>query len=159
MAVRRFPLWPYLAGLVLVALVTVFGLLIHGLIAPTNLVMLFLLVVVIVALRWGLGPAIFTALAGVLAFDFFLVPPRHNLGVSDTQYLLTFLGLLITGVVISALGGTRTAAGGRSGGAGAPAGAGAGGGGAAGDRKAAERAAQLDLPRPADAPGVDHRAR
>jgi two-component system, OmpR family, sensor histidine kinase KdpD len=101
--VRRFPILSYLAGLALVALVTVFGLLTHGLIASTNLVMLFLLAVVIVALRWGLGPAIFTAFASVVAFDFFLVPPRHTLAVSDTQYLLTFFGLLITGVVISSL--------------------------------------------------------
>ncbi len=100
---RRFVLAPYLVGLALVGLVTVFGVLIHGLIAPTNLVMLFLLAVVIVALRWGLGPSIFSALVSVLAFDFFLVPPRHTLAVSDTQYLLTFFGLLITGVVISTL--------------------------------------------------------
>ncbi len=100
---RRFALAPYLVGLALVGLVTVFGVLIHGLIAPTNLVMLFLLAVVIVALRWGLGPSIFTALVSVLAFDFFLIPPRHTLAVSDTQYLLTFFGLLVTGVVISTL--------------------------------------------------------
>jgi two-component system sensor histidine kinase KdpD len=93
----------YLVGLLLVALVTVFGLVTHGLINPTNLVMLFLLAVVIVALRWGLGPAIFTAIAGILAFDFFIVPPRLTFAVSDTQYLLTFAGLLVTGVVISSL--------------------------------------------------------
>ena len=93
----------YLAGLVLVALVTVVGLVTHGLIVATNLVMLFLLAVVIVALRWGLGPAIFTALIGVIAFDFFIVPPRLTFEVADTQYLLTFFGLLATGVVISSL--------------------------------------------------------
>jgi K+-sensing histidine kinase KdpD len=100
---RRFRPQGYLAGLALVALVTGFGLITHGLIAATNLVMLFLLAVVIVALRFGLGPAIFTAIIGVLAFDFFIVPPRLTLAVSDTQYLLTFAGLLITGVVISTL--------------------------------------------------------
>ena len=103
MHVRRFALGPYLVGLALVALVTAFGLLTHGKINPTNLVMLFLLAVVIVALRWGLGPAIFTALAGVLAFDFFIVSPQLTFAVSDTQYLLTLFGLLITGVVISTL--------------------------------------------------------
>lgn len=100
---RRFGFAPYLVGLGLVAAITAFGLITHGLIAATNLVMLFLLAVVIVALRWGLGPAIFTALAGVIAFDFFIVPPRLTLAVSDTQYLLTFVGLLVTGVVISTL--------------------------------------------------------
>lgn len=100
---RRIRIDGYLAGIILVALVTGFGLVTHGLINPTNLVMLFLLAVVIVALRWGLGPAIFTALAGVIAFDFFIVPPRLTFEVADTQYLLTFVGLLITGVVISTL--------------------------------------------------------
>jgi two-component system sensor histidine kinase KdpD len=103
LAQRTFRPHGYLVGLALVAMTTGFGLVTHGLIAPTNLVMLFLLAVVIVALRWGLGPAIFTALAGVLAFDFFIVPPRLTLVVSDTQYLLTFAGLLVTGVVISTL--------------------------------------------------------
>lgn len=100
---RRYRPQGYLAGLVLVALITVIGLVTHGLIAATNLVMLFLLAVVIVALRWGLGPAIFTALAGILAFDFFIVPPQLTFAVTDTQYLLTFAGLLITGIVISTL--------------------------------------------------------
>jgi two-component system sensor histidine kinase KdpD len=100
---RRFFLAPYLAGLGLVGLITLLGVATHGLINPTNLVMLYLLAVVIVALRWGLGPAIFTALTGVLAFDFFIVPPRLTFVVADTQYLLTFFGLLITGVVISTL--------------------------------------------------------
>jgi K+-sensing histidine kinase KdpD len=97
MSSRQFHPLHYVAGLALVALVAGFGLLTRGVIAPTNLVMLFLLVVVLAALRWGLGPAIFTAVVSVLAFDFFIVPPHLTLAVSDTQYLLTFLGLLITG--------------------------------------------------------------
>ena len=100
---RRIRPAGYLVGLALVALVTVIGLVTHGLIVATNLVMLFLLAVVIVALRFGLGSAIFTALASVVAFDFFIVPPRFTFEVADTQYLLTFFGLLITGVVISTL--------------------------------------------------------
>lgn len=93
----------YLAGLALVAAVTAFGLLTHGVIAPTNMIMLLLLIVVVAALRFGQGPALLTAVAGVLAFDFFLVAPRLTLAVSDTQYILTVLGLLITGLVISTL--------------------------------------------------------
>jgi two-component system sensor histidine kinase KdpD len=99
----RFRPQGYLVGLAAVALVTIIGLVTHGLIVATNLVMLFLLGVVVVALRWGLGPAIFTALASVVAFDFFIVPPRLTFEVADTQYLLTFVGLLLTGIVISTL--------------------------------------------------------
>jgi len=47
-----------------------------------------------------------TALLGVLAFDFFLIEPRFSLGVEDTQYLLTFLGLFVVGAVVSGLAGT-----------------------------------------------------
>ncbi|CAH2915627.1 MAG: Osmosensitive K+ channel histidine kinase KdpD [uncultured Paraburkholderia sp.] len=39
----------------------------------------------------------------VAAFDFFFVPPRLSLSVSDTQYLLTFFGMLLTSLVISHL--------------------------------------------------------
>jgi two-component system sensor histidine kinase KdpD len=39
----------------------------------------------------------------VLAFDFFFVPPRMTFVVADTQYLLTFLGLFVVGLVISTL--------------------------------------------------------
>jgi two-component system sensor histidine kinase KdpD len=40
---------------------------------------------------------------GVLAFDFFLVPPYFSFAVTDTQYLITFAGLFTVGAVISTL--------------------------------------------------------
>jgi two-component system sensor histidine kinase KdpD len=43
------------------------------------------------------------AFASVLAFDFFLVPPYLTLAVSDTQYIVTFVALLIVSLVISSL--------------------------------------------------------
>ncbi|WP_119066721.1 sensor histidine kinase [Aggregatilinea lenta] len=91
----------YSAGLV--ALVTLFGQFVHRIIEPTNLVMVYLLVVVIAATRWGRGPSLLAAGLSVLAFDFFIVPPRLTLAVSDAQYLLTFVGLFGTGMVISTL--------------------------------------------------------
>ncbi len=91
----------YSAGLV--ALVTLSGQFVHRIIEPTNLVMVYLLVVVIAATRWGRGPSLLAAGLSVLAFDFFIVPPRLTLAVSDAQYLLTFVGLFGTGMVISTL--------------------------------------------------------
>jgi two-component system sensor histidine kinase KdpD len=43
------------------------------------------------------------SLLSVLAFDFFFVPPYYTFAVSDTQYILTFIGLLGVGLVISEL--------------------------------------------------------
>ena len=51
----------------------------------------------------GRGPSILASITSVLAFDFFFVPPRYTFSVSDTEYLLTFTGLLLVGTVISYL--------------------------------------------------------
>ena len=48
-------------------------------------------------------PAIFTAVIGVLAFDFFFIPPYLNFRVSDTEYLITFAGMIIVGSLVSLL--------------------------------------------------------
>ncbi len=93
----------YVASLVLVAIITVIGWLIHSFISPVNLAMLFLLGVVAVAWRRGLRPAIFTAVIGVLAFDFFFIPPYLSFRVSDTEYLITFAGMIVVGALISIL--------------------------------------------------------
>ncbi len=93
----------YVAALALVALITIVGWIIKPFISPANLVMLYLLGVVVMAFRRGLKPAIFTAFVGVLAFDFFLIPPYLTFRVSDTEYLITFAGMIIIGALISLL--------------------------------------------------------
>jgi two-component system, OmpR family, sensor histidine kinase KdpD len=69
----------------------------------SNLVMTYLLVVVLAAFYFGRGPAAVGAVLGVLAFDFFFVPPYLNFAVADSQYLLTFAVMLLVGLVISGL--------------------------------------------------------
>ena len=97
------PFRRYLFGVILVAFVTILGVPVHTIIDPMNLVMLYLVIVVIAAIYLGRGPSVVTAVLGVLALDFFFVPPALTFAVTDTQYLLTFAGLLIVGLVISAL--------------------------------------------------------
>ncbi len=93
----------YLYGIGAVALVSAIGQPIHSVVDSTNLVMLYLLVVVVAATRWGRGPSVLTAIFSVLAFDFFMVPPHLTFAVADAQYFLTFFGLLVVGLVISTL--------------------------------------------------------
>ncbi|MDN7176499.1 sensor histidine kinase KdpD [Caballeronia sp. SEWSISQ10-4 2] len=69
----------------------------------TNLVMFYLIGVIYAAARIGRGPGVLLSFLSVAAFDFFFVPPRMSLSVSDTQYLLTFAGMLLTSLVISHL--------------------------------------------------------
>ncbi len=68
-----------------------------------NIVMLFLLGVVGVALRWGRTPAALAAFLNVMAFDYFFVPPRSSFAVSDAQYLVTFAVMLAVGLLIGQL--------------------------------------------------------
>ncbi len=68
-----------------------------------NIAMVYLLAVVIVALRFPRGPAIAASVFSVAAFDFMFVPPRGRLTVDDVQYLLTFAIMLAVALVISRL--------------------------------------------------------
>src|SRR5207244_8496237 len=68
-----------------------------------NIVMIFLLAVVGVAMRFGRGPAVLAAFLNVAAFDYFFVPPRLSFAVSDVQYLLTFAVMLAVGLVTGQL--------------------------------------------------------
>jgi len=96
--------WPlYLWSILLVLSATGLGFLIGGRIAPTNLVMLYLLIVVIAAIYLGRGPAILASLLGVLAFDLLFITPYYTFAVSDTQYVITFIALFLVGLVISQL--------------------------------------------------------
>jgi two-component system sensor histidine kinase KdpD len=65
--------------------------------------MTYLLGVVYVAARVGLGPSALASVLSVVTFDFFFVPPRFSFAVSDTQYLVTFAVMLVVGLVISNL--------------------------------------------------------
>ena len=93
----------YLYGLPPVVLATLLGWPLSERIEPTNLAMPYLAAVVVAAVYLGRGPAVLSAVLSVLAFDFFMVPPRYTMGVDDTQYLVTFLGLFVVGLVVSSL--------------------------------------------------------
>jgi len=68
-----------------------------------NIVAIFILAVVLVAVRFGRGPAALAAILSVCSFDFFFVPPRFSFAVSDVQYLLTFFIMLAVGLITGQL--------------------------------------------------------
>jgi two-component system, OmpR family, sensor histidine kinase KdpD len=71
--------------------------------AVTNLVMLYLLGVIFAAAKLGRGPGVMLSFLSVAAFDFFFVAPTLSFSVTDTQYLLTFIVMLLTSLTISHL--------------------------------------------------------
>ena len=82
---------------------TLLGKLVFGRLELANLVMVYLLGVVFVATRFGRGPSILASVLGVGIFDFLFVQPYYSFSVSDSQYLITFLTMLVVGIVISNL--------------------------------------------------------
>jgi len=93
----------YLKGIGIVAVCTLLSNVITPHLELANLIMLYLLGVMFVALRYGRGPSIVASLLSVAAFDFFFVQPYLTFAVADVQYLVTFGVMLIVAIVISTL--------------------------------------------------------
>ncbi len=68
-----------------------------------NLVMIYLLGVVIVALFYGRWPSVLATVSNVVSPDLFFIAPRGTLAVSDVQYVLTFAVMLAVGLLIGNL--------------------------------------------------------
>ena len=93
----------YWAALLISACCTGVAAIMYPYFALTNLVMVYLLGATVAALRLGRGPAIFSAVANVVALDFCFVPPRFTFAVGNLEYLLTFAVMLVMALVIATL--------------------------------------------------------
>ncbi|MGB7339975.1 MAG: ATP-binding protein [Phototrophicaceae bacterium] len=102
---KAFAWRQYAKGIVIVALATLFGMLIDFLFAlnPTNLVMIYLLAIVIASFRYGYGVAALASFLSVVVFNVAFVPPRYTFRVEDAEYIVTFIGLGSVGLVTAYL--------------------------------------------------------
>jgi len=91
----------FLLALGAITLATALGVFARGRLSPVNLSMIYLLAVVAVSARGRRGPTLAAALLGVAAFDFFCVPPYLSFTVSDREYVLTFVAMVLVGLVVS----------------------------------------------------------
>jgi two-component system sensor histidine kinase KdpD len=82
---------------------TVAGLAMRARFDLVNIAMVYMLPVVVIALRCTRGAAIVTAVLSIVAFDYLFVPPRNAFTIDDVQYLLTFAIMLAVALVISRL--------------------------------------------------------
>ncbi|HWQ15087.1 MAG TPA: sensor histidine kinase KdpD [Roseiflexaceae bacterium] len=94
----------YLWAPVVVAITSAVTLLLdRAAIGEANLIMVFLLGVLAVALSGGRGPSVLATIMSVLAFNFLFVEPRLSFAVTDTRYLITFSVMLVVGLTVSTL--------------------------------------------------------
>jgi two-component system, OmpR family, sensor histidine kinase KdpD len=66
---------------------------------------LYLLAVLLIAIRRGQLAALVTAVLGVLVLNFFFIAPRHRLAIAHSQDLVELIVLLIAAVVVGRLAG------------------------------------------------------
>lgn len=90
-----------------VSIVTVIGKILTTHFDLINMVLLYLLPVLVSAVRWGRGPSFLSSFLGVLAFNFFFVPPIYTFEVGNMQHLFVlvvfFLVALVTGTTATKL--------------------------------------------------------
>jgi K+-sensing histidine kinase KdpD len=96
----------YLAALAMTAFATVVAIGIDQSVTIPNLSLIFVVPVVVAGIGFGLGPSLWAALLGALAYNFFLTEPRYSLAVDDAANiwaigLLFLVGLIVSGVAFT----------------------------------------------------------
>jgi two-component system sensor histidine kinase KdpD len=101
--VRDAALTGYAAGAVAPLLATLIVRRVFDRTQLADIVMIYLAGIVVVAMRWSMGPALFAALLSVLAFDFFFIPPYGTLAVADLSHVATFAVMFLIAALINGL--------------------------------------------------------
>jgi two-component system sensor histidine kinase KdpD len=91
------------AALAVSALATGVTLLVFGRDQLPDVVMIYLLGIMLVSSRFGLGASVLAAFSSVAAFDFFFVPPYLTFAVADFRHATTFSVMFVVAIVISGL--------------------------------------------------------
>src|SRR5713101_7747265 len=100
----RHPLVGYLVGLLLVGLCLGVGMVERQLLLPFSFPGVPLLfAIVLVALLWGAGPAIFAMLLSLLVLDYWYVPSFGTLGAYGWSGMLQLLTFASAGIIIALL--------------------------------------------------------
>ena len=94
---------PYAATCLMLSVATALGLLTFDLLRPANIEGLFLLVVLITALKGGRRPGVFAALTATVVFDLCFIPPRFSFAVTDFAYLVTLFVFVVVAMTTSEL--------------------------------------------------------
>jgi two-component system sensor histidine kinase KdpD len=93
----------YGAAVAIVALSTVAAWFVFGRGRLAETVMIYLLGIIVVAMRFGYGPSLSATVLSVLAIDYIFVLPYFSFSVANFQHVVTFGVMFVVAVVISSL--------------------------------------------------------
>jgi two-component system, OmpR family, sensor histidine kinase KdpD len=101
--IEPFRLEPYLGSAAFVAGALGIGLLLTRFLAVQSISLVFLTAVLASAIAWGLWPSLFAAIAGMLTYNFFFLPPLYTFSVAEPENVLALFFFLIVAVIVSNL--------------------------------------------------------
>src|SRR5213594_2630230 len=93
----------YVAAVAAVAITTALIGLVVGRAQIANISMLYLVAVLVVAVAYGRAAAVVASVLAFLTFDWFFVPPTHQLVVADAEELISLALFLFTAIVTGTL--------------------------------------------------------
>lgn len=85
----------------LCAIVAVYHLWVH--VNPTTVALTLLLLILVLAARWGLRYAVGTSIAAAACFNYFFLPPTGTFTIADTQNWVALFAFLGTSIIASRL--------------------------------------------------------
>lgn len=98
---RRPAMFRYVLALLAVGLCTILASAVSAAIKPVNVFMIYLVCVLAVAAKLGRGPTITAAVMAVLSFKLILTDAGPRLQLTDAEYLISLLALVLSGYFIS----------------------------------------------------------
>lgn len=86
-----------------VILATLFNMLMGLYLAPGNMILVYVLGVIVIALQGLRGPAVFASILSILAYDYYFIPPFRSFIYGHLDYLFSLIAMLLVTQVISYL--------------------------------------------------------
>ena len=86
-----------------VAIATVLSHAAHRFVPLANLSLIFLMAVLLVAIRFGLWPSVYASLLSFAAYNFFFTEPYHTFNVTHREDVLTVILFLVVAVIVGNL--------------------------------------------------------
>ena len=100
---KNIKLRNYFLSICTVGIATIINFLLYPLVHPSNLIMVYLLSVTLVAMLGQLGPSILASLLSVLGFAYFFTPAFYTFAITNIDYLFTLIVMLLVSYLISHL--------------------------------------------------------
>jgi two-component system, OmpR family, sensor histidine kinase KdpD len=92
---------PYIVTLIVVAAATGIGRLIQPVVGIENIDLIFMSVVVIIAVRYGLWPSLVASILASLCYNFFFLPPIYTFTITDPTNVAAFFFFTLMAILVS----------------------------------------------------------